>query len=124
MARPRKGDKDIYRICPYPLFWSDAAGLQIGSNYTDSVTGVVSSNSTLDDQGRPEITTDTDNGQTRTETTTYTPQDDLAKETFSSAGNSSVGYSYYPTTGFGSTGTADGLQTMTEPRKGGTKKRG
>jgi hypothetical protein len=50
----------------------------------------------------------------------YTPLGDLKSETFGSAGNSSVNYGYYPTSGFGSTGSPDAVSSITVNAAGGS----
>lgn len=80
----------------------------------DSQTGLVESKVLArDDQQRPQITLSTDNGKSYANVDTYTPQQDLEKETFGAAGNTSVGYGYYPTSNYGPAGTPDGLQSLT-----------
>ena len=95
-------------------FGYDAAGDPLSASYFDSTTGIVQSFvAQQDDQGRAIATVNTDNNKTFTTTDSYTPQGDLKTETFGSAGNAVVGYGYYSTSGFGSTGSPDGLQTLT-----------
>lgn len=95
-------------------FGYDAVGDQLRASYFDSVTGLVQSTvAQQDDQGRPVITVDTDNGKTFTTADAYTSVGDLQSETFGSAGNATVAYGYYAPSGDPQNGSADALQTMT-----------
>jgi YD repeat-containing protein len=89
-------------------------GLQDVVSGYDAQTGLTRSTvNQFDDQGRAAITTSIDNATASTETTAYTPLGDLKSQSFSSAGNSSVNYDYYPAAGYGSSGSPDALQTLT-----------
>jgi YD repeat-containing protein len=74
----------------------NAAGQQTSYTAIDSLTGQVSSSTQVDDQGRPSITTATDNGKTFSNVTTYTALGQLQNETFGSAGGATVSHGYYP----------------------------
>jgi YD repeat-containing protein len=99
-------------------FGYDQSGRQTSATYTDP-TGIVSSTVLQeDDQGRAVVTLDTNNGKTFTTTDAYTSLGDLQSETFGSAGNASVAYSYYPLSPGVSdpnpqTESPDALQTLT-----------
>jgi len=95
-------------------FGYNAAGEQVSSSYTDSVSGVVASTLTNQDElGRDRISAAQDNGRTFTTITSYTPQEQLYGEQYTSAGGAGTQHAYYPATGFGSTGAPGALQALT-----------
>ena len=90
------------------------AGELTSSSLTDGTTGTVSTSvNTLDDLGRALSTTAADNGSSNTTTNSFTALGDPNVETFSSAGNASVGHGYYPTAGTPSTGSPDAPASLT-----------
>ena len=101
-------------------FGYDAYGNVINSSYVDSTSGLVQSVVTQqDDLGRPVVTSNTDNGKTFTTTDAYTTLGDLQSETFSSAGNASVNYAYYPTSSYGTSGSPDAAWSVAVNTPGG-----
>jgi RHS repeat-associated protein len=89
------------------------AGELTSSSLTDATTGTVSTSiNMLDDLGRALSTTSADNGSSNTTTNSFTALGDPNAETFSSAGNTSVGHSYYPAANAPTTGAPDALATL------------
>jgi len=76
-------------------FEYNTAGDLVHSAYLDQNSGWVTSDVFSQDEfGRPLVTTDSDNGKTFTQTTSYTAQEQVASQNFGSAGGATVGYEY------------------------------
>ena len=91
------------------------------SRYTfnNGLSDGVSSSTSLDELGNPAVVADADNGKTSTETNTLNANGQPALTTFDTAGFDGVGYSYYPTTGYGNTGSPQALSAVSVVNQGG-----
>jgi RHS repeat-associated protein len=67
----------------------------------------------IDELSRLTGTIDGADGKTSATAVSYTPLGQLNQTTFGSAGGTIVGYDYFPTTGYGATGSPQALQLLT-----------
>jgi YD repeat-containing protein len=67
----------------------------------------------FDELGRPTGTSNTEDGKTWVTGVSYTALQQLNQTIFGSAGGTSVNYGYYPSAGYGSTGSPEALKSMT-----------
>ncbi|HSZ55715.1 MAG TPA: hypothetical protein VK797_08650 [Tepidisphaeraceae bacterium] len=88
-------------------------------SFNSGLSDGVSSSTSLDELGNPAVVADADNGKTSTETNTLNANGQPALTTFDTAGFDGVGYSYYPTTGYGNTGSPQALSAVSVVNQGG-----